>query len=154
MMNESDMNNKSGTGYLVVRVNTASGAIPVSGATVAIRSGVSGENGNKGAVLQILRTNSDGKTPRIPLPAPPRENSTHPGSMVPYAPYQIDVVADGFYRQYFTGVPIYDGITSIQTATLIPLANNPGSESIFETDRYFDENVNPALRPQDAPAQS
>ena len=152
-MNESDMNNRSGTGYLVVRVNTASGAIPVPGATVAIRNGTSWENGNKGAVLQILRTNSDGNTPRVFLPAPPRENSTKPGSMVPYAPYQIDVVADGYYRQYFTGVPIYDGITSIQTATLIPLADNPGNESIIETDRYFDQNVNPALRPQDAPVQ-
>jgi hypothetical protein len=148
MMNQSNINHMSGTGYLLVRVSTASGAIPVSGATVVVRSGVSDETNDKGAVVQILRSDRDGNTPRIALPAPPRENSTQPGSMVPYASYQIDVVADGFYRQYFTGVPIYDGVTSIQPAALIPLADNPGIEQITDTDRYFDENVNPALRPQ------
>ena len=146
-MNQSDMNNMSGTGYLIVRVSTASGAIPVSGATVAVRSGVGDENGDRGAIIELLQSDRDGNTPRIPLPTPPRENSTRPGSMVPYAAYQIDVAADGFYRQYFTAVPVYDGVTSIQPVTLIPLADNPGIEKITETDRYFDENVNPALRP-------
>jgi hypothetical protein len=74
--------------------------------------------------------------------------------MVPYATYQIDVVADGFYRQYFTGVPVYDGVTSIQPAALIPLADNPGIDVITETDRYFDQNVNPALRPTNTQERS
>jgi hypothetical protein len=147
MMNESDKNNTSGIGYLIVRVSTALGAIPVSGATVAVRSGTANDNNDKGAVVQILRSDRDGNTPRIALPTPPRQNSTQPGSMVPYASYQIDVAADGYYRQYFSSVPIYDGVTSIQPAALIPLADNPGLDVITETDRYFDENVNPALRP-------
>ena len=146
-MSESNMNNMSGTGYLVVRVSTASGAIPVSGATVAIRSGVADGSNDKGAILQILRSDRDGNTPRIALPAPPRQTSTQPGSMIPYASYQVDVAADGFYRQYFNGVPVYDGVTSIQPAALIPLADTPGANVITETDRYFNENVNPALRP-------
>lgn len=150
MMNPSDMNSTIGTGYLIVRVSTASGAIPVSEATVAIRSGNGKEWGDKGAVVQILHTDRDGNTPRLALPAPPRTNSTQPGSMVPYASYQIDVSADGYYRQYFTGVPVYDGVTSIQPAALIPLADNPGVDKITETDRYFEQNVNPALRPTDA----
>jgi hypothetical protein len=154
MMNESDMNNMSGTGYLIVRVSTASGAIPVSGATVAVRSGAADDSNDKGSVVQMLRSDRDGNTPRIALPAPPRQNSTQPGSMVPYATYQIDVVADGFYRQYFTGVPVYDGVTSIQPAALIPLADNPGIDVITETDRYFDQNVNPALRPTNTQERS
>lgn len=146
-MSESDMNNMSGTGYLIVRVSTASGAIPVTGATVSVRSGTPDENNDKGSVVQILRSDRDGNTPRIALPTTPRENSTKPGSMLPYATYQIDVTADGFYRQYFTGVPIYDGVTSIQPVALIPLADIPGMDNITETDRYFDQNVNPTLRP-------
>ena len=146
-MNEMDMNNMSGTGYLIVRVSTASGAIPVSGATVAVRSGVADESNDKGAVVRILKSDRDGNTPRIALPAPPRENSTKPGGAVPYAPYQIDVVADGYYRQYFTGVPVYAGVTSIQPAALIPIADNPGQQSTDESDGYFDQNVNPTLRP-------
>lgn len=146
-MNESDMNTMSGTGYLIVRISTASGAIPVSGATVSVRSGVADENGARGAVIERLQSDRDGNTPRVALPAPPRENSTHPGSMLPYATYQIDVVADGYYRQYFTAVPVYDGVTSIQPVALIPLADNPGIEKITESDRYIDENVNPSLRP-------
>ena len=80
--------------------------------------------------------------------APARSNSTSPGNGIPYATYNIDVEADGFYSQYFSNVPVYDGITSIQPATLAPLSPNPNLDRITDGDRYFDENVNPELRPR------
>ena len=75
------------------------------------------------------------------------ESSTCRGNAIPYATYNIDVEADGFYRQYFSNVPIYDGVTSIQPATLAPLAQNHNLDRVTDGDRYFDENVNPELRP-------
>lgn len=148
-MNETNQPPMSGTGYLIVRVSTALGAIPVEGATVTVRSHlISATPGtDRGSIIRVLSSNRDGNTPRIALNAPARANSTSPGNGIPYATYNIDVEADGFYSQYFSNVPVYDGVTSIQPATLAPLAQNPNLDRITDGDRYFDENVNPELRP-------
>ena len=71
-----------------------------------------------------------------------------PNGNVPYATYNIDVQAPGYYRLYFNAVPIYDTITSIQPAMLIPIAENGNMDGLSENDSYFQENVNPALRLQ------
>ena len=79
-MNEQNNNSEmTGTGYLVTRVTTALGAIPVEGATVTVRDGMSSIN-DRGAVIATLTTNKDGLTPKIKLPAPAVLNSTSPGS--------------------------------------------------------------------------
>ena len=148
-MNETNQTSPGGTGYLIVRVSTALGAIPVENATVTVRSNLT-ENlsgTDRGSIIQVLTSNRDGNTPRIALDAPARSNSMSPGNAIPYATYNIDIEADGFYRQYFSNVPIYDGVTSIQPATLAPLAQNPNLDRVTDGDRYFDENVNPELRP-------
>ena len=140
----------SGMGYLIVRASTAGGAIPLEGATVKIWRDfpVSEESTepkiHNGDVHRVLLTDRDGNTPRISLITPPREISYTPGG-IPYAYYHIDVTADGFYPQEFIRVPIYDGITSIQNAYLIPIAEGNvinGQEPL--TDRV-DESVNPLL---------
>ena len=69
-----------------------------------------------------------------------------PNGTVPYSTYNVDVVAPGYYRLYFQGVPIYDTITSIQPAMLIPIAENGSTDGVALQDGYFEENVNPALR--------
>ena len=149
-MNETNQPPMSGTGYLIVRVSTALGAIPVEGATVTVRSHLASAfpGTERGSIIQVLISNRDGNTPRIALMAPARSNSTSPGNGIPYATYNIDVEADGFYSQYFSNVPVYDGITSIQPATLAPISQNPNLDRITDGDRYFDENVNPELRPR------
>ena len=148
-MNEINPLPTGGTGYLIVRVSTALGAIPVQGATVTVRNNQIGTAADteRGAIIRVLSSNRDGNTPRIPLNAPSRANSMSPGNGIPFATYNIDVEADGFYSQYFSNVPIYDSITSIQPATLAPLSQNPNLDSITDGDRYFNENVNPELRP-------
>jgi hypothetical protein len=148
-MNQSNQLPNSGMGYLLIRVSTALGAIPVAGATVIIRNDLPDvEGGDRGSIIQVVTTNRDGNTPKTALPAPARTNSTSPGNGLPYATYNIDVSADGFYRQYYNKVPVYDGITSIQPAMLIPISQNPNIDNIVEGDQYFEENVNPALRPR------
>ena len=142
--------NSGGQGYLIVRVSTALGAIPLPSATVIIRKNL-GEtmSDERGAVVQTLITDRDGKTEKIALDTPPRSQSTSPGGAFPYATYNIEVEALGFSRAFFNNVPIYDGITSIQPAILVPLAQNGNHDGISdEEDSYYDENVNPALREQ------
>ena len=147
-MNPNEQSSMNATGYLVARVSTALGAIPLKDATVTVRDEMGNTGtGERGGVIRVVTTDRDGNTPRIPLAAPPRSNSTSPGSSLPYATYSVDVEADGYYRQFFTGVPIYEGITSIQPAMLIPYAQSASPDRRPDDDTYFEENVNPSLRP-------
>ena len=141
------MTHEMGTGYLIVRASTAGGAIPIEGARIKVwaDSKHEAENPSMGGTLRhILHTNRDGNTVRLSLVAPRKELSYTPGN-TPYAFYRIDVSADGYYPQHFINVPIYDTVTSIQNAYLIPLPEGnryDGNEPLGET---VDEGVNPAL---------
>ena len=114
------MNNTSieNIGYLVVRVSTARGAIPLEDATVSIRGSTEQNSG----VVYSLETDASGLTPRLPLPAPPRANSLTPNQDVPYSLWSIDVFCKGFITARYESVPVYAGITSVQSAELVPLS--------------------------------
>ena len=103
-------------GYLIVKVSTARGAIPLEDATVNIRGGDQDHSG----VLFSLRTDRDGKTERVTLPTPPQSASQTPGNTVPYATYHIDVFREGYVPLAFHNVPIFPSIVSIQPAVMIP----------------------------------
>lgn len=124
-----------GTGFLVVRVSSARGAIPLDGATVSIR----GSNKEQSGIIYSVETDESGLTPRLPLPAPPRELSQSPNDSVPYSLWSIDVFKKGFITAHYSGVPIYSGITSIQSAELIPLTEG------FEPSERFNESETPNL---------
>ena len=68
-MNLAENNNQlTGTGYLIVHVTTASGAIPLEGAQVGIRE-YSPENTLNGDFVAALISGPDGNTELISLPA-------------------------------------------------------------------------------------
>ena len=111
----------TGTGYLVVRVSTASGALPLSGATVLVR----GSEENFSAVIARLTSGEDGLTPKIALLTPPRSLSQSPSqTKKPYASYNVEVYLDGYSTLSAQNVPIFDGVTSIQPADMIPVPEN------------------------------
>ena len=148
-MNPSESSNKTGVGYLIVRVATALGAIPLTAATVTIRTHLSdgeSEGEGRGETLQILTTDESGSTPRIGLPTPPRSDSMSPYGGLPFSTYNIDVEAQGFYPQSFSNVPVYDTITSIQPANLIPIAENGRPDRAIQGNGFFQETTNPNLQ--------
>ena len=110
----------TGTGYLVIRASTASGALPLENASVTVR----GNQPNFSAVIVELTTGRDGLTPKISLAAPPRGNSEAPGIENPFATYNVDVQLDGYFPATAQQVPIFDGITSVQPVSLVPLPKN------------------------------
>ncbi len=118
--------NDTGMGGVVVRVTTASGAIPLEDALVTVREYRSGSGGD---IVATLRTNSSGLTEKISLPAPPRSMSLSPGNGKSYSSYIIQVDKDGYNMQQYIHVPIFDGIIAVQNADLVPLPENG------ETDR-------------------
>ncbi len=132
----------TGQGKLVFQITTAGGAIPLEGAEITLRNSRSASDGNGGEVIAVLHSGGDGKSEVLTLPAPAKILSMEPardGAPVPYALYNADVKLRGFYDQSYIRIPVFDGITSIQRASLIPLPENgfeggvrPDGEKFFE----------------------
>jgi hypothetical protein len=142
-----DQNEMNGTGYLLVRVSTALGAIPLEGATVTVREHISAAEGYRGAIIASTSTDRNGKTERIPLAAPPRAQSFQPSRGLPYALYNVDVELKGYYQRFFNAVPVYDTITSIQPAILVPIAESARQDGLSLDEVQREGGMNPALRP-------
>ena len=130
------------TGYLIVKVSTASGAIPVENVTVVLQ----GNDENNGNVFYSLSTNRDGLTEKVTLPAPSVMLSSAPSpSERPYSTYNIDVYREGYYPQHYRGVPIFSGITAVQNARIIPVAEFDAQNPYYTPGQNFDEYENPFL---------
>ncbi|MBQ8331040.1 MAG: hypothetical protein IJX94_00895 [Clostridia bacterium] len=127
-MNATPQNAES-VGYLIVKVTTARGAIPLEGASVNIRGGDAENSG----VLYSLRTNRDGQTQKVTLPTPPRSASETPTNITPYANYNVDVFLDGYVPLSFQNVPIFPSIVSIQPAVMVPAPESYGTGPIYVT---------------------
>jgi hypothetical protein len=138
----------TGQGKLVFQITTASGAIPLEGAEIVLRKFRSASDGNGGEVIAVLYSGADGKTEVIPLPAPARSFSLEPaldGSPVPYALYNADVNLANYFTQSYIRIPIFDGITSIQRASLVPLPENGYSQGLRPDNEKFYEGEGPNL---------
>ncbi len=107
----------AGTGYLVVQVTTANTAIPLAGAAVTVRSA----EPDRFEVLYNLTSDRDGRTERVELSTPSRDLSLTPNNGKPYAAYSVEVSLPGYERMIYSQIPVFDGITAIQQANLIPL---------------------------------
>ncbi len=133
-MNNQDnaqINPSSPKGYLRFLVRTASGAIPLEGALVTIR-----ERGEGGDAIISFLTDQSGSVPLIALPAPPRLSANTPSDIKPYASYDAEVSMPGYYSNLYSGIVIFDSITSVQTADLVPLPED-GTNDAYTKDGVF-----------------
>lgn len=136
------MSPQTKSGYLIVRASTASGAIPVEGVTVIVQ-GRDDENSN---VFLSLITDRDGLTQKITLPTVSRDESLTPSANIkPYSLYNIEVYKDGYYPQHYSGVAIFEGITAVQNARIIPLSEFEPSSPHGRGEQVFDSYENPNL---------
>ena len=138
----SEANNLTGTGYLTVRVTTASGAIPLEGAQVNIRE-YSPQNPMEGAFVASLISGADGTTELISLPTHPKAESLVAGSVAPYSTYVAEVRLEGYSDQTFVGIPIFDGIIAVQPVNMIPLPESGTAYPQYqENDQFFETRGN------------
>lgn len=122
-------------GYLVVRVSTALGAVPVAGAEVTVR----GDGEENSDILFSAITSNVGLTPVMALPSPPRSTSESPGQAKPFSTYHIEVRAEGYVPQRYNNVNVFEGITSYQNAVLVPLSENAAPDNFDpNAERNFD----------------
>lgn len=104
-------------GFLVVQVYTADQTLPIEGAHVLVTRTVDGGE----ELVKVMQTNRSGKTEPLALAAPPAANSQKPDGGTRYYVYNIRVDYPGYYTMENLDVPIFDGQTSIQPVSLIPL---------------------------------
>lgn len=130
------LQNDQNYGKLVVRVSAASGAVPVAGATVIVRSA---ENGSPVQVIGTLKTDESGLTEPLSVATPPLSESLSPGGKQPFSEISAEISADGYLTSVNINIPIYPGITSIQPVSLIPLPDSlygtqPSTDVVFQND--------------------
>lgn len=123
-------------GYIRVRVTNSGGNFPVEGASVYITD-YNTDDGEKGALLYTLRTDSSGMTRTVTVPAVPASESREPGTPFPYTLYNIRVSKENYYTAESIGVPVFEGIVSVQPFRLQPLtetdlAMGAGDRIIYE----------------------
>lgn len=110
---------KSGT--LIVNTSIAGGALPLSGTVVRI---IGTDETNKLTEYSVI-TDIDGVTAHISLPAPSRELSQAPGAKEqPYALYNIEISAPGYYTKRIFDVAVFEGEETIQLVNMIPFSEN------------------------------
>ena len=109
----------SDTGTLIIKTSTAGNALPVAKTVVRISGG---DEENRFVEFTFL-TDADGLTPRITLPSPPRSASLSPSpSEFPYAQYNIEISAEGYYPKRINNVALFSGTNSFQPVNMIPIA--------------------------------
>lgn len=135
-MNDSNIQKEAeNVGYLVVRVSTARGAIPLENAAVSIR----GSTPESSGIIHSMTTDRDGLTKKISLPAPALALSGSPGNPQPFSTWNIDVFRDGYVPVRFQNVPVYSSIVSVQPAVLVPISEN------FTVPEVYNESEAPNL---------
>lgn len=105
-------------GGLLVAATTLRGTRPVPGAVVEV---FEGEINNRTTVHRETADES-GRTKVIPLKTKSRDLSEAPGQLLPpFITYNVSVTADGFAEQINMGVPIFEGVVSIQNVDMTSL---------------------------------
>ena len=136
------MPEQNSNGYLIVKVSSANGAIPIENAVVIVQ----GKDESNQNILISLITDRDGLTPIINLPSPNAELSESPSpTSQPYSLYNIDVFKEGYYPQHYNGVPIFEGITAVQNAHIIPFSEFDAQNPFTTEGEIFNEYENPHL---------
>ena len=123
-------------GTLYAKVTAGRGTLPLEGVSVYVRDYIDSGEGN---MLYTLKTNADGITPSVQLPAPDKNASLSPGSTaLPYSEYVITAVKSGFNTVENVGVPIFDGVVSIQSVDMVPLTEDDVLNGKTGTTVYYE----------------
>ena len=115
-MPETPQNDQIDQGQLKVQVNSALASAPITDATIEISY-----TGDHDSVLEQIKTNENGQTEIIDLPAPPLEYSMSPGDNQPYAEYTLRITAPDYETVTIAGAQILSTAQGLQNIQMIPL---------------------------------
>ena len=115
-MPETPQNDQIDQGQLKVQVNSSLASAPITDATIEISY-----TGDPDSVLEQIKTNENGQTEIIDLPAPPLEYSMSPGDNQPYAEYTLRITAPDYETVTIAGAQILSTAQGLQNVQMIPL---------------------------------
>ena len=122
------------TGYIQVYVRTGDSSSAVEGADVMVTAIADGQR----LILASGVTDISGAAPRFSVPVPSSDLSQAPDpSSRPYSLYDISVTAEGYFNARSVDVPVFEGITSVQDFSMIPVPSMMSSRD--ETVTYFNQ---------------
>ena len=123
-------------GKLVAIVTTLRSLYPLQGARVTVFTG----DYQNPQVITTALTDQSGRTEEIVLPTPLKELSLESGSVtLPYAIYNMTVEADGYRDNVHLNIPIFSGVTSLQTSNMMlnETAGTDNGPQIFDESQQF-----------------
>lgn len=107
----------TGRGTMSFRVYTAREALPVIGAKIIVTKQIGGEM----HTFSVLTTDMSGQTAPITLPAPEKNLSLDSGNKIqPFSLYDAIITKNGYATIRYTGIPVFDGVNSVQRAAMVP----------------------------------
>lgn len=122
-----DISTTNNYGSLQVIVTSLTTNRPLSGVLVSISY-----TGVPDSTLGDFRTDENGQTEVITLPAPPESYSLTPESEQPYAEYTIQVSSPDYEDFEISGVQVLPNTIALQYVPLIPTIDSPGiGEEVF-----------------------
>lgn len=104
------------TGFLKLRIAAAEGLIPVANAVAKIYVSIAGTR----HLIVTDQSDLSGMTKPLPLPTQDKQLTLDPRNPRPYASYEVEVEHPDYKKIQITGVPVFDGITSVQPVNLVP----------------------------------
>ena len=104
-------------GTLLVSVTTLRGEFPVENAQVTV---FKGEYKKDNEIIRV-KTDQSGRTPPIILDTENKDLSESSGNKTPYTTYNIYTTAPKLISQFNMNVPIFSGVTSLQSVDLMPI---------------------------------
>lgn len=124
-------------GKIAVRVYVSQMTIPIEGAAVYIFDYM--ENGGRRLIAQ-RKTDKNGQTEPVELNAPNKALSLSPEEDgKPFRSVNIFIEAQGYRSILIEDAQVFSGVTMVQNAEMIPLAE----PAIREMDRVIDVKVTP-----------
>ncbi len=113
--------NSLGSGTLIVELTHSKGLFPVVNAKVCLSDA-------NGVSIGCKQTDNSGKTEEWRLPAPPKANSETPDNPnAVSAFYNLRIDAEGYVPVIVEGVPIFDGVRTLQPLDMFFLGASESS---------------------------
>ena len=111
------------SGTIKTQVFTARGTYPVEQAQVDLYKVF--PDGDY--LISRQYTDRSGQVNPVTVPVYQRSLSESPGDSTPYVSYRIAVTHPGFADAVIEQVPVFEGVTSLQSVNLIPMAATPSA---------------------------
>ena len=129
--NENSPESENDMGFIIVIANSGRGAVPLEDVNVVVDKVDENDPLHRQKLVRILKTNSSGRTQKIPVNTVSRGLSQVPGNPGPFATYYVSADRFGYIPVRDQPVDVFGGETSLLELELVPEPENLGGENAW-----------------------